>query len=63
MNGRDLNVNEARPREERSGGGGRPGGGGGNRSGGGGGMRWRWTQQGTALVKRASDSQYSYLGS
>jgi cold-inducible RNA-binding protein len=35
MNGRDLNVNEARPREERSGG--RPGGGGGNRSGGGGG--------------------------
>ena len=37
MNGRDLNVNEARPREERSGGGGRPGGGGGNRSGGGGG--------------------------
>src|ERR1700688_4259335 len=38
MNGRDLNVNEARPREERSGGGGRPGGGGGNRSGGGGGF-------------------------
>ena len=37
MNGRDLNVNEARPREERSGGGGRPGGGGGNRAGGGGG--------------------------
>jgi cold-inducible RNA-binding protein len=37
INGRDLNVNEARPREERSGGGGRPGGGGGNRSGGGGG--------------------------
>ncbi len=38
MNGRDINVNEARPREERSGGGGgRPGGGGGNRSGGGGG--------------------------
>ena len=37
MNGRDLNVNEARPREERSGGGGRPGGGGGgNRAGGGG---------------------------
>ena len=35
MNGRDLNVNEARPREERSGG--RPGGGG-NRSGGGGGF-------------------------
>ncbi len=34
MNGRDLNVNEARPREERSGG--RPGGGGGNRGGGGG---------------------------
>ena len=41
MNGRDLNVNEARPREERSGGGGgRPGGGGGgNRSGGGGGFK------------------------
>ena len=39
MNGRDLNVNEARPREERSGGGGRPGGGGGgNRAGGGGGF-------------------------
>src|ERR1700690_2242527 len=37
LNGRNLNVNEARPREERSGGGGRPGGGGGNRSGGGGG--------------------------
>jgi RNA recognition motif-containing protein len=37
MNGRDLNVNEARPREERSGG--RPsGGGGGNRNGGGGGF-------------------------
>ncbi len=41
MNGRDLNVNEARPREERSGGGGRPGGGGGNRSGGGGFNRGR----------------------
>jgi cold-inducible RNA-binding protein len=38
MNGRDINVNEARPREERSGGGGgRPGGGGGGRPGGGGG--------------------------
>lgn len=36
MNGRDLNVNEARPREERSGG--RSGGGGGNRGGGGGGF-------------------------
>ena len=34
--GRDLNVNEAKPREERSGGG-RRGGGGGNRRGGGGG--------------------------
>jgi RNA recognition motif-containing protein len=40
MNGRDINVNEARPREERSGGGaGRPGGGGGGRAGGGGGGR------------------------
>src|ERR1700690_1375776 len=39
MNGRDLNVNEARPREERSGG--RPAGGGGNRSGGGGSNRGR----------------------
>ncbi len=34
LNGRALNVNEARPREERSGGGGRPGGGSGNRGGG-----------------------------
>jgi RNA recognition motif-containing protein len=45
MNGRALNVNQARPREERSGGGGgRSGGGGGfsrNRGGGGGGgQRW-----------------------
>ncbi|MCX6620302.1 MAG: RNA-binding protein [Acidobacteria bacterium] len=44
MNGRALNVNEARPREERGGGGNRFGGGGGgggrggNRSGGGGGF-------------------------
>ena len=40
MNGRTLNVNEARPREQRSGGGGGFGGGGGrggNRGGGGGG--------------------------
>lgn len=39
LNGRAMNVNEARPREERSGGGGRFGGGGGrggNRGGGGG---------------------------
>jgi RNA recognition motif-containing protein len=39
FNGRNLNVNEARPREDRGGGGGRGGyggGGGGNRSGGGG---------------------------
>ena len=38
MNGRTLNVNEARPREQRTGGGGFGGGGGrgGNRSGGGG---------------------------
>ena len=54
VNGRALNVNEARPREERSGGGGgggfrggynngggnRGGGRGGNRGGGGGGSRW-----------------------
>jgi RNA recognition motif-containing protein len=46
VNGRALNVNEAKPREERSGGGGRGGyGGGGNRGGGrggnrGGGSRW-----------------------
>ena len=37
MNGRELAVNEARPREERGGGGGGYGGGGGGRSGGGGG--------------------------
>lgn len=38
LNGRSMNVNEARPREERGGGGGRSfGGGGGNRGGGGGG--------------------------
>lgn len=36
MGGRTLNVNEARPRENRNGG----GGGGGNRGGGGGGRRW-----------------------
>lgn len=43
LDGRALNVNEARPREERSGGGGGRGGyGGGGRSGGGygGGNRW-----------------------
>jgi cold-inducible RNA-binding protein len=40
MNGRTLNVNEARPREQRTGGGGFGGGGGrgGNRGGGGGGF-------------------------
>ena len=37
LNGRNLTVNEARPRENRSGGGGGRGGFGGNRSGGGGG--------------------------
>jgi cold-inducible RNA-binding protein len=38
---RDLRVNEARPREDRSGGGNRGGGGGGKRRGGyGGGNRW-----------------------
>jgi RNA recognition motif-containing protein len=42
--GRNLTVNEARPREERSGGGGGGygGGGGGGRSGGGGGGGRRW---------------------
>ena len=53
VGGRALNVNEAKPREDRGGsrgggggggrggfGGGRPGGGGGNRGGGGGGGRW-----------------------
>ena len=35
INGRSLNVNEAKPREERGGGGGRGFGGGGNRNGGG----------------------------
>jgi RNA recognition motif-containing protein len=40
LNGRNLNVNEARPREDRGGGGGGRGGGfGGNRGGGGGGGR------------------------
>lgn len=39
--GRTLNINEARPRENRGGGGGYGGGGGGNRGGGGGGGgRW-----------------------
>ena len=37
LNGRNLTVNEARPREDRGGGGGRGGGFGGNRGGGGGG--------------------------
>lgn len=49
VGGRNLNVNEAKPREDRGGGGGRGGGrggfgggrsGGGNRGGGGGGNRW-----------------------
>jgi len=42
LNGRTINVNEARPRADRpgGGGGGNRGGGGGNRSGGGGGRRW-----------------------
>jgi len=43
LNGRNLNVNEARPRPERSGGGGGRGGYGGNRGGGGGQRREpRW---------------------
>jgi RNA recognition motif-containing protein len=46
INGRTLNVNEARPKAERAGGGGRdrggPGGGRGGRGGGGGGGRNRW---------------------
>jgi RNA recognition motif-containing protein len=39
IDGRNLKVNEARPREERGGGGGRRGGGGGYNRGGGGGNR------------------------
>ncbi len=39
FNGRNLTVNEARPREDRGGGGGGRGGFGGNRGGGGGGRR------------------------
>jgi RNA recognition motif-containing protein len=39
VDGRNLKVNEAKPREERSGGGGRRGGGGGYNRGGGGGNR------------------------
>ena len=42
VNGRTLNVNEARPKPERTGGGGGGGGGGRERSGGGGGGRNRW---------------------
>lgn len=45
LNGRALNVNEARPKPAGGGGGGyggNRGGGGGNRSGGGGGHRQRW---------------------
>jgi len=41
LGGRTLNVNEARPREDRRGGGG-GGGGGGHRGGGGGGGGGRW---------------------
>lgn len=41
INGRSLNVNEARPREERGGGGGRGFGGGGGRPGGNGGRQRR----------------------
>ena len=40
MGGRNLSVNEARPRENRGGGGGGGFGGGGGRRGGGGGDRW-----------------------
>ena len=42
MGGRTLTVNEARPREPRTGGGGFGGGGGGGRGGAGGGKRDRW---------------------
>ena len=42
LHGRTLNVNEARPREERSGGGNRGGGGGRGGYGGGGGGNRRW---------------------
>lgn len=41
VDGRALNVNEARPREDRGGGGGNRFGGGGNRGGGGGGFKRR----------------------
>ena len=41
LDGRELNINEARPRVERQGGGGRPGGGG-HRGGGGGRRDRRW---------------------
>src|SRR5688572_13066319 len=40
LDGRPLTVNEAKPREERSGGGGGRSGGGGGYGGGGGGSRW-----------------------
>ena len=42
MGGRNLRVNEARPREDRGGGGGGRGGGGGDRGGDGGFRRSRW---------------------
>ena len=42
VNGRALNVNEAKPRENRGGGGGNRGGYGGNRGGGGGDRSTRW---------------------
>jgi RNA recognition motif-containing protein len=45
MSGRQLKVNEARPREERGGGGGGYGGGGGSVEAAGGGRWWRWLRR------------------
>ncbi len=63
MNGRDLNVNEARPREERSGGGGRPGGGGRQSQR----RRWLQSQRRTQTRDRAGKPRarfaISHLGS
>ena len=42
LDGRQIKVNEAKPRESRGGGGGGGGGRGGYGGGGGGGGRWRW---------------------
>ena len=64
MDGRQIVVNEARPREERSGGGGGGyGGGGGGRSGGGGygggggGRWWRWRRTRSLLISFRQESE------